>query len=956
VVSAIPILDLVGVVGFGVASALAVRYYRERPLYRNYWLLWIVAVGHMALWAATVLLAGLGVAPALLETVLPFLVLAVGLTALLHIALYDNTGSEALLRRVEVSEARNGRIIDNYPRGAVLLFDRDLQVLLAGGSDLPGGTGPVADREGESLRAVLPATVFEALADRCRGALAGESGSAEVTVDGATYDARTLPVGAGSRAEGLLVLQNVTERQRREQALRQQRDDLTTLDRINRVIRDVDHALVGAETRQAVADVVADRLSADDPYRAALVAYRDEERRLVPAAWGGAIPTGADEAFPADAASGATDPGVRALDRGEMQVVRPGEGDGSNPWVAAARALDAPAVALVPVSDRESADGVLAVFADRADAFDDRELAVLDQLGETVGYALTAIERRERATVLAALHRATQDLLHAEAPGAVADIVVEAGTRLLAVEIAVYRYDPETHSLQQIGASADAAAVLEDRSVVGGDRRSPTWETFRAGERAVIDDVGGSAVPDGAVGSAMYVPLGEHGVLAAGTGALGAFDEHGQQLVELLAATTEAAFDRLDSESDLREREAELREQNRTLRRLQRVTDVIRDVDQAIVGASSRDAVEQGVCDRLTADDRFAFAWIATDDGAAVSPRAWAGDDPSYLDAVTFGQDADPPEPTVRTARTGAPTLVARLADHVPAAEWASHGRERGFESALSVPIVHRDVVYGVLTVYAAEAEAFDEEIESVFAELAETVAYAIDARETKRGLLETGGTELVLVIRDDDRFLSAVAEAADGPVRVVETRPAGDATTVYFEADGVTPDELADRAADLVAVHDVEPVSDREEGVYRATVEGSTLSDDAVEFGGIPREVEVTPGELRLTVSLLPHVDAREFVDRLRDRYPAVELLARRQRDAATQTVGTFRDEFESRVTDRQLEVLREAFESGYFESPRESSGQDVADRLGVSQPTVNHHLRVSQRRLIGLLFDGTE
>ncbi|MFC6793389.1 helix-turn-helix domain-containing protein [Halobaculum halobium] len=43
-----------------------------------------------------------------------------------------------------------------------------------------------------------------------------------------------------------------------------------------------------------------------------------------------------------------------------------------------------------------------------------------------------------------------------------------------------------------------------------------------------------------------------------------------------------------------------------------------------------------------------------------------------------------------------------------------------------------------------------------------------------------------------------------------------------------------------------------------------------------------------------------------------------------------------------------------GFFEWPRESTGQEVADSLDVSQPTVNRHLRASQRKLLTMLLDG--
>jgi predicted DNA binding protein len=60
--------------------------------------------------------------------------------------------------------------------------------------------------------------------------------------------------------------------------------------------------------------------------------------------------------------------------------------------------------------------------------------------------------------------------------------------------------------------------------------------------------------------------------------------------------------------------------------------------------------------------------------------------------------------------------------------------------------------------------------------------------------------------------------------------------------------------------------------------------------------------------------------------------------------------------VTDRQLEVVQTAYFSGYFESPREQSGEDVADTLGISPPAFYEHTRTVQRKLFAALFEDAD
>jgi GAF domain-containing protein/predicted DNA binding protein len=961
-----PALDLVGAVAFLGAFVQAARLYRRQRLLRNYWLIAATGAALLGVWAFVEAAEGLNVAPVALESRLQILVLTTGLTAVLLLALYDNTEGEALLRRLETSERRTSTIVERFPRGAVVLLDDDYDCLLAGGDDL-FGRADCATLAGRHLPDVVDEEVQPTVRRLCDSALDGRPGEGEVTMGEETYQVQALPLDEPETGRScLLVVRNVTVERQRERALRDQHAELETLDRINRVIREVDQALVGADSRESIEEAVCDRLTANDPYEFALVAERTADGRFRPRVWRGSGDSYVEEVFPIDPADAADSPGAKAVETGEIQVVQDVEHDPAfGPWREPALRQEFRALAAVPIRYGGRTYGVLGVYADRPNAFDEREQDVLAQFGETVGHAITAVERKERADVLTALHGVTRELLHAQTAEDVCDVVLEAGGDLLDLEIGVFGYDEQRGVLELLAATFDPIEFYgSENPRFTGESESVTWETFVSGEPVVFDDVRDAqhlAVADTDARSTMFVPLGEHGLFVAGSAAVGDFDEQNRKLVELLAATTEAAFDRLDSEGDLREREAELRERTQRLQRLQQINDVIREVNQAVVSAGSREEIEQTVCDRLTATDRCPFAWVGTA-GEGVTPRAWAGNDASYLDEVEaeFPADGDATtdealrEPGVATLRSGEPTQVSPLSEHVRTAPWAAEAVSRGFRAALSVPLVHQHDDYGALTIYSGSADMFDDETTAVMRELGETVAYAISAVETKRGLHAARGTELELTIPGRTTFLNDVATLSDNPVECVEAVPESNGRTrVHFLAPGLTVADLDSLADDSVVVERVDAAG--HDGVFRATVSGETLTETVVDSGAVPESIEATAEGTTFVVSLLPHVDARTFVERLADVYDGVELLARRETGPRL-TRSAFRSEFESALTDRQREVLRTAYESGYFESPRESTGQDVADRLGISQPTVNHHLRESQRRLLGLLFEDTE
>lgn len=58
-------------------------------------------------------------------------------------------------------------------------------------------------------------------------------------------------------------------------------------------------------------------------------------------------------------------------------------------------------------------------------------------------------------------------------------------------------------------------------------------------------------------------------------------------------------------------------------------------------------------------------------------------------------------------------------------------------------------------------------------------------------------------------------------------------------------------------------------------------------------------------------------------------------------------------RLTERQLDVLRTAYEMGYFERPKHSNATEVAEALGITQSTFTEHLVAAQRKLLEDVLD---
>jgi PAS domain S-box-containing protein len=764
---------------------------------------------------------------------------------------------------------------------------------------------------------------------------------------------------SGEVSQVVMTFEDVTERRERERKMARQRDELEQLDRLNAVVRDVDQALVGATTREGIERAVCERLAEAGRYRFA-VALRARGDRLVPTAWTDVGEAYVDAVFPVEDVTPEDSPGLQALETGETQVVGSVRTDiESAAWHERALEAGVESAAAVPVIFGVRSYGVIAVYAGEPDAFGDRELAVLDELGETVGHAIDALERREREETLTALYEATRDLLGTETERAVCDVVVDVATETLDLpEVGIFLFDDEENVLRPASATEDLVAFYGEADTFGpGLEDSETWHAYVTGETKVFDDVSEServANPDTEARSSFVRPLGEHGVFVAASAEAGIFDGYRRKLLGLLAATAETALDRVAGQAGIREREQELADQTRRLERLSRVADLLRDVAGTLVRATAREEIEEAVCERLAEENGVAFAWIGTvpPDGDALVPRAWAGDGGGYLDDVSLAVDGA--EPAARTAASGSTTAVS-VTDHLHDHAWARTASDRGYQSAVAVPLVYGETTYGVAAVCARDPDAL-EGTEEVLAELGELVGYAINGAETKQGVLADRVTELELRIPEPGTFVNAVAALAGEPVRYLEITPAADGRAhLLFGLDEVPVPEVLALESEFVGVESLRHVGNGERHLFRATVTGRTIAATLLSCGGLPDEVVAHPEETVAVVRLPSQLDVRVFLDRVRETYPSAELIARHDR-SGRKGRDDLHEAANTELTERQREVLRTAYESGFFESPRETTGAELADLLDVSQPTVTHHLREGQRRLFAVLFgDGS-
>jgi DNA-binding CsgD family transcriptional regulator len=300
-------------------------------------------------------------------------------------------------------------------------------------------------------------------------------------------------------------------------------------------------------------------------------------------------------------------------------------------------------------------------------------------------------------------------------------------------------------------------------------------------------------------------------------------------------------------------------------------------------------------------------------------------------------------------------TIVPSVADNLRGDHWRTEALSREFQSALSIPLEYDDFVYGVLTVYAQQEDGFDEMLQEVFAELGETIANAIQEVESRQRRAGDGTVELELSLSAPQSFLTHLSDQVGAPVICEGAVQRSDgATRLFLAISDCDPAVVEEQIVSMARVDTARSIStDQLDGFYEVVVTGQTVAETVLEQGGRLKSIRTSTDGLTVTVVVSGETDVRQFVEQLGERYANVTLIARRDgAQSDGQRDETVRSALEEQLTDRQFEVLQTAYLSGFFDWPRETTGQEIAASLDVSQPTVNRHLRVSERKLLELVF----
>jgi putative nucleotidyltransferase with HDIG domain/PAS domain S-box-containing protein len=188
---------------------------------------------------------------------------------------------------------------------------------------------------------------------------------------------------------------------------------------------------------------------------------------------------------------------------------------------------------------------------------------------------------------------------------------------------------------------------------------------------------------------------------------------------------------------------------------------LLRNVNHAIMSINDETSLFDQVC-RLVVDHGYKMCWIGkleSDQAKTIKPVASAGFIDGYLDTlkVTWADEAFGHGPTGTAAREGKTIINQDFLTNPQMLPWRESAVQHGYQSSIALAIkTDSGSVCSVLTIYAAEPNAFDRDEAEKLEELAQVLSFGREAileRQKRFDVLEKSVSALAATVESRDPY-----------------------------------------------------------------------------------------------------------------------------------------------------------------------------------------------------------
>jgi PAS domain S-box-containing protein len=182
---------------------------------------------------------------------------------------------------------------------------------------------------------------------------------------------------------------------------------------------------------------------------------------------------------------------------------------------------------------------------------------------------------------------------------------------------------------------------------------------------------------------------------------------------------------------------SERKQAERTLRSTNRTLQALSAGNELLIHAKDEQQLLQDVCRLMVDIAGYRLSWIGYvehDAAKCVRPVAYFGIEQDYIKAmqITWADTLRGQGPTGRAVRSGLPEFARDMHTDPHFAPWREQALLSGYASSIALPLINGREVFGILTIYSAEPNAFNENEVTLLSELANDLAFGIITLRTR--------------------------------------------------------------------------------------------------------------------------------------------------------------------------------------------------------------------------------
>ncbi len=405
------------------------------------------------------------------------------------------------------------------------------------------------------------------------------------------------------------------------------------------------------------------------------------------------------------------------------------------------------------------------------------------------------------------------------------------------------------------------------------------------------------------------------------------------------------------------------------LKRVEGLAQTFRNVSDVLNAAEERQDSETAVCELLTEGRDYQYARVDshTNGSEVTTSSLESTTSPGAPDRVDTqeGPSETELEPIRAAIETGTTQVVADWQTDPAFPSWRESTLDRGYKGGAIVPLRHRDRIHGILVLYTDRSGAFEAREQALLTSSGDRIGHAFHSLEADRLLHADDLLELTFRSRDPTSLFVSLSEELDCTIDITQTtRVASDRVVQYGTVAGAPLAAVSERVSSMdpdAEMRLLRAVETPPGGAFEIDRQPQSLAHTLVTQGAVVTSNTISDGRAEVVCDLPLGHDIESLVGRIEESFRETWLLAKRtdtrpRRSESRLVSQRLGDIFDEELTDRQQQVLRAAIYGGYFESPRRSSGTEIAETLSMTQSTFAYHLRNAQRTLFQTLLERFE